>query len=77
MISVERDCVQRWLFSGEKLPSLSWTKHGGVIASFCHIPGFLRALVHPANQKTALTLFLLSGPCARGHCPCMQVFKTQ
>lgn len=66
MVSVERDCVQRQSFSGERLPDLPWTKHRGVVASFCHIPGFLRALVHAAYQKTALTLFLLKGPCAWG-----------
>lgn len=76
MVSVERDCVQRQSFSGVRLPGLPWTKHGGVVASFCHIPGFLRVLAHPAYQKTALTLFLVSGPCAWGHCLCMQVFKT-
>lgn len=58
MVSVERDCVQRQSFSGERLPSLPWTKHDGVIASFCHIPGFLRVLVHSAYKKNCLNFVL-------------------
>lgn len=62
--------------SGERLPSSAWTKHGGIVASFCHVLGFQRVLVCPARQKSAATLFMLSSPCAWGHCLCMRVFKT-